>query len=146
GCSAYRVQAPTHPGVTDHRDTVWSYVWGVIPGQPEVDCQGQAIAEVTMTSNLGFDLLAVVTLGLVAPKTVEWKCAGATPSGGTIGGGAIGSRAIESGTVESTPVDDTTIDELSFEDTGEKQIDRMDFEDEASEDDDQDDDVDGGGR
>ena len=84
GCSTVRVQAPERPGVADRQTTAWSYAWGLIPAFPEVDCQGQALAEVTVESNLAYDLLSVITLGLVSPKTVEWKCAGATPSGGTI--------------------------------------------------------------
>lgn len=83
-CSSYRLSAPGHPGVTDHRDVAWSFAWGLVPGNPEIDCQGQTLAEVTVESNLAFDLLSVVTLGLAAPKTIEWKCAGATPSTGTI--------------------------------------------------------------
>ena len=84
GCSTVRIQAPEQPGVADRPKVVWSYVWGLVPAKPKVDCQGQALAEVTVESNFAYDLLSVLTLGLVSPKSVEWKCAGATPSTGTI--------------------------------------------------------------
>ena len=84
GCSSVRLRAPGHPGVADRSEVVWSYAWGLVPAVIDGECQGQALAEVTVRSPVGYDLLAVVTFGLVAPKKVEWRCAGATPSGGTI--------------------------------------------------------------
>lgn len=84
GCSLYRVHAPEHPGVLDDQQIVWSYAWGLVPGVPEIDCQGQPLAEVTIHSHFAFDLLGVLTLGLASPKRIEWKCAGADPSEGEI--------------------------------------------------------------
>ena len=83
GCSTYRVHAPHHPGVIDDGEVVWSLAWGLIQEKPKVECNDQALAEVTVKSNFAFDLLTVVTLGFMSPKKVEWKCARAKPSTGT---------------------------------------------------------------
>jgi hypothetical protein len=64
---------------------VWSFIWGLAQEQPTIDnCQGQALAEVLMSTNLGFALLTVVTAGFVAPQIVEWTCAGAESSPGQV--------------------------------------------------------------
>ena len=83
-CSLYRVHAPGEPGVTDRSKVVWSLGWGLAKGEPEVDCQGAALAELTIKSNLAYDLLSVLTLGLASPKKLEWKCASANPTPGAI--------------------------------------------------------------
>lgn len=86
GCYAYRVQAPNHPGVTDPRSkTIWSLAWGLAQQQPAVDCHGEALAEVTVKSNLLFDIFTVATLGFASPKRVEWRCSHADPGTGTFG-------------------------------------------------------------
>ena len=90
GCSSFRVRAPERPGATDHSKVVWSYAWGLVPGLPEVECQGQALAEVTVDSHVGYDLISVITLGLASPKKISWTCARAVPDVGVIDLGAAG--------------------------------------------------------
>ncbi len=87
-CYHYRAQPPGPAGMgsTDYAGgVVWSFVWGLVQQNPQIDnCQGQALAEVRVTSNFGFALLTVATLGLAAPAKVEWRCAKAQPRGGEI--------------------------------------------------------------
>ena len=85
-CYHFRAQAPTVPGKTEpEREVVWSFIWGLAQEQPTIDnCQGQALAEVHMSTNLGFALLTVVTVGFAAPQIIEWTCAGAEPSPGEV--------------------------------------------------------------
>jgi len=87
-CYHYRAQVPEAAGApaTEYvGDVVWSFVWGLVQENPRIDnCQGQALAEVRVTSNFGFALMTVATLGLVAPARVEWRCAKAQPTGGEI--------------------------------------------------------------
>ena len=87
-CYHYRVAAPgpVSPGVTEPKgEVLWSFVWGLIQEYPRVDnCQGQGMAEVRASTNLGFVLLTVVTLGLASPMQVEWRCAPPTPPEGRI--------------------------------------------------------------
>ena len=83
-CSSYRVRAPDRPGATDHSKIVWSYAWGLVPGLPEVDCPSKLLAEVTVDSHVGFDLIGIITLGLASPKKVSWTCARPQTTNGVI--------------------------------------------------------------
>ncbi len=83
GCYQYRAQAPGYPGVTNGGEVIWSFLWGAVKEDPKIDnCNEQALAEVTVRDNFGFALLTVVSLGLVSPKKVEWKCARPQPTEG----------------------------------------------------------------
>jgi hypothetical protein len=82
GCFHYRLAAVTPdgtalpPATEPQSVTLWSYAWGLV--QPNVrpsTCQGNGVAEVTSSTNLGFVALTVVTLGLVSPLEVQWRCA-----------------------------------------------------------------------
>ena len=88
-CAHYRVQAPGAAGAsaTEARsETLWSLGWGLVQERPRVDnCQDQALAEVTQSTNLGFALISVLTLGLAMPQQVEWRCAKAQPTPGDLG-------------------------------------------------------------
>ncbi|RKH65687.1 hypothetical protein [Corallococcus llansteffanensis] len=88
-CAHYRVQAPGHagaPATEPEGEVLWSLAWGLVQEQPRVDnCQDQALAEVTQSTNLGFALISVVTLGIAMPQRVEWRCAKAQPSPGELG-------------------------------------------------------------
>lgn len=85
GCYTYRLQAPGQYGVAVKGEVVWSFAWGLIQEQPRIDnCNNQAMAEVTVRSNLAFELITVATLGFASPKKVEWKCAPPQPSEGVI--------------------------------------------------------------
>ena len=79
GCYHYRAQAPDIAGApaTEYSgEVVWSLVWGLVQENPRIDnCNNQPLAEVRVTTNFGFALLTVVTLGLAAPAKVEWRCA-----------------------------------------------------------------------
>ena len=75
-CYTYRTQAPDQIAVADSSAIAWSFAWGFINQQPKItNCNGQAFSEVTVKSNLAFDLLTVITLGAVSPKKIEWHCA-----------------------------------------------------------------------
>jgi hypothetical protein len=82
-CYSYRTHAPGYPGVQEGGGkTIGSYLWGIFNEEPQVECNDQALAEVTVVDNLGFTLLTVVTLGIVNLKQIEWKCARANPTDG----------------------------------------------------------------
>lgn len=73
---------------TDYEgETVWALGWGLLQERPFIDnCQGQPLAEVQVTTNLGFTLLTIVTLGFASPARVQWRCAKPTPTDTPIGG------------------------------------------------------------
>jgi hypothetical protein len=77
GCYHSRV-APIRslPADDGHSVTEHALVWGLYQARAEQpDCQGNGVAEVTATSNLGYSLISVVTLGFWMPSELEWKCA-----------------------------------------------------------------------
>ncbi len=68
-------------------EIVWALAWGLVQEAPRIDnCEGQDLAEVEVTSNLGFALLTIMTLGFVAPVKVEWRCGKPAPTDSVIGG------------------------------------------------------------
>ncbi|MBN8230850.1 hypothetical protein JYK02_25365 [Corallococcus macrosporus] len=88
-CAHYRVQAPGAAGASATEaqgEVLWSLGWGLVQERPRVDnCQDQALAEVTQSTNVGFALISVLTLGLAMPQRVEWRCAKAQPTPGDLG-------------------------------------------------------------
>jgi len=87
GCWYHRVDVPSPvTKATEYEGAVyWSFFWGAVQKEdPVKNCQGQGLAEVKVSSNLGFALLKVVTLGMVAPEHVAWRCAKAQPPEGDI--------------------------------------------------------------
>ena len=92
GCYHYQVSVagpsggePEHllPSTTLH---ACSGGWLQDQALEHVCTQDEALARVRTTSNFGYTLLTVVTLGLWAPVQVEYACANPTPATGTIGG------------------------------------------------------------
>lgn len=78
GCWYHRVEVPSPvTGATEYESaTHWSFAWGAFQREAQpANCNGQALKEVKVSSNLGFALITVVTLGLVAPERISWKCA-----------------------------------------------------------------------
>ena len=71
------------PDSLDRSETLWSVAWGL--SQQNLDTSGRSacgpdpIQSVTAHTNLGFDLLTVVTLGFVSAVTVTVRCAKPDP-------------------------------------------------------------------
>lgn len=93
GCYHYRVAAAgpagANPSTFPQSATLHAVLWGLGQDQTleHVCAQDEALAHVRTTSNFGYTLLTVVTLGIWAPVQVEYACANPTPAPGTIGGG-----------------------------------------------------------
>ncbi len=77
GCYHYRVEpVDAPPGTEPESTTQHSLFWGLVQTQAEEpNCQGNGAAEVVATTNLGFSLLTVATLGIWSPLQLEWRCA-----------------------------------------------------------------------
>jgi hypothetical protein len=70
--------------VTRTRVTIWSFLWGIgKKGRSRLECDGQGLQEVTLTSPPHYTLITIVTLGLASPKRLQGKCAKATPAPGS---------------------------------------------------------------
>jgi len=80
GCYHYRViNTHNEPG-TEYKDTVLrSYLWGLVNKPqnfhvPNCTDTCAAIDELVFSKNFGQSLLTVITLGIVSPVKVKWKC------------------------------------------------------------------------
>lgn len=77
-CYHYRIQAPQFDPSTEYqRKTVHNLFWGLVKPKDlkPANCDQKALDEVYVTTNLGYALLTVATLGIWCPMRVEWKCA-----------------------------------------------------------------------
>lgn len=78
GCYHYHVTAPKSDPATDYEHrTVHSYFWGLIQSDNvrAEDCLSNALDEVHITTNFGYSVLSVATLGIWMPLDVGWRCA-----------------------------------------------------------------------
>jgi hypothetical protein len=97
GCYHYHVAAPGFdPATEPQRQVVHSLAWGLV-NKPQTalarNCaNSNALDQVKVSSNLGYTLLTVVTLGFWSPVQVEWKCAKRNEDGNT---GVIGAVVVQ---------------------------------------------------
>lgn len=82
GCYHFRVTAPQPDPATEYEQrTVHALFWGLLQTDTRaVDCESNALDEVRVTTNFGYALVSVATLGIWVPMDVEWRCA-KEPSG-----------------------------------------------------------------
>jgi len=78
-CYQYRILTTAPDPSTEYQKKVlWSYAWGLYNNPKDftvkncIDSTG--IDEMVVTRNVGSVLLTVVTIGIVSPVTVQWKC------------------------------------------------------------------------
>ncbi len=92
GCFHYRVGAGgvagANPSTFPRAKTLHALFWGLVQDESlaGVCREGEALASVRTTSNLGFAFVTVVTLGIWSPARVEYECVNQTPATGVIGG------------------------------------------------------------
>lgn len=81
GCYHYRVIVPEPDPATEYeRRTVHALFWGLLQTDvPASDCLSNAMDEVRVTTNFGYLVASVATLGIWVPLDVQWRCA-KTPS------------------------------------------------------------------
>ena len=79
-CYDYRVINTRNDPGTEYRDTVMrSYLWGLV-NKPQnfhvPNCADTcaALDEVVFSKKFGQSLITVITLGIVSPVEVKWKC------------------------------------------------------------------------
>ncbi|MBX3192419.1 MAG: hypothetical protein KF819_35840 [Labilithrix sp.] len=77
GCYHARVRPQNSAPAEEPRSaTRHAIFWGLGQSAPvEPDCKGNGLAEVRASTNLGYTLLTVVTLGIWAPSEIQWTCA-----------------------------------------------------------------------
>jgi hypothetical protein len=77
GCYHFRVTAPQPNPATEYEQrTVHVLFWGLLQQDtPASDCASNALDEVVTTTNLGYLLISVATVGIWVPMQVKWRCA-----------------------------------------------------------------------
>ncbi len=69
-------KAANESGLTLTNKTVWTFFWGL--SQQNINptnCLGPGLAEVTVKGNVGYSLIALLSLGSAMPVNIEWRCA-----------------------------------------------------------------------
>ena len=82
-CAHFRVAPDDVSSATvEEQRRVKTIAWGAMePLVAPANCHGNGLAHVMVTMTAGDTLIAVVTLGLVRPATIEWTCAKANSGG-----------------------------------------------------------------
>lgn len=91
GCYNYRVSAfHADPGTEFKEKTVHSLFWGLVQKDTVLfasNCDSldiKGLAEVNVTTNFGYAVITVATLGIWCPMKVKWKCGKPCPREGVI--------------------------------------------------------------
>lgn len=80
GCYHYRVTTDDRPATEYEKKTVHNLLWGLLTQDaPAADCVGEGksngLSEVRISTNLGYLIISVATVGIWVPLDVEWRCA-----------------------------------------------------------------------
>jgi len=83
GCYHTRVFTTGQPATAYTQQTVHSLFWGLVQQNVEPpttnNCVSNSMQEVRVTTNFGYAVLTVVTLGIWSPMEIEWRCAKQPP-------------------------------------------------------------------
>ncbi len=84
GCAHYRLSVTNPNPATDYKGrTFHTYLWGSIQDNEVAEnCISNTLDEVVVTTNLGYSLVTIVTLGIWNPVEIKWKCAKETTEEG----------------------------------------------------------------
>ena len=96
--SCYHVRVvppgPPKPATVTRTATGNAFFWGLLndPPNPIIadNCSGGALQEVRASTNFGYALISVLTLGIWVPLDIEWTCAKTPPPEPPIGFGDDG--------------------------------------------------------
>ena len=80
GCYHSRLTVSGEPATDYQKKTTHALFWGLVQDNVVTsNCRGDGLQEVRMSTNFGYLLLSVATLGIWVPMEVEWRCAKAAP-------------------------------------------------------------------
>ena len=79
GCYQYRVLNTNNDPSTEYQQSVmWSYAWGLVNKPKDLhvpNCgTSNAIDEVLFKKKFSHTVLTLLTLGIVSPVEVKWRC------------------------------------------------------------------------
>jgi len=87
GCSTTTVSVPNPDPVTEYRErnmTAHTFFWGLVQDPQTVvatNCESNSLDNVRVSTNYGYALVTVLSLGIWSPLDVNWRCAEAPDSG-----------------------------------------------------------------
>jgi hypothetical protein len=87
GCSTTTVSVPHPDPVTEYRErntTAHTFFWGLVQDPQTVvatNCESNSLDNVRVSTNYGYALVTVLSLGIWSPLEVNWRCAEAPDSG-----------------------------------------------------------------
>jgi hypothetical protein len=93
GCYHFRVTSKSDSDVLIHSETRHQLLWGLVGSGIELSadskdparrCDSNSLQEVSVSTNFGFALITVLTLGIWSPATVHWTCAAVPPEEGSL--------------------------------------------------------------
>lgn len=74
GCYHFRVDTTAPQGTEIHKKTMHAFLWGLVQPSPIDDCDDKGVTDVRASTNLGYQVISVATLGIWVPMDVEWRC------------------------------------------------------------------------
>ncbi|GAB3773888.1 hypothetical protein GCM10028818_15870 [Spirosoma horti] len=89
GCYHYRITTSKFdPSTGYQKKTAHSFFWGLVQKNVvATDCDAlnlKSLDEVRITSNFGYSVITVATLGIWSPVQLEWKCPKPCPREGEL--------------------------------------------------------------
>jgi hypothetical protein len=88
-CYHYRIATSRFdPSTSYQKKTAHSFFWGLVQNNViATDCDAlnlKSLDEVRITSNFGYSVITVATLGIWSPVQLEWKCPKPCPREGEL--------------------------------------------------------------
>lgn len=74
GCYHFRIDTSAPHATEVHHATKSAFFWGLMQPSAVDDCDDKGVTDVRVSTNLGYQLVAIVTLGIWVPMDVEWRC------------------------------------------------------------------------
>jgi hypothetical protein len=86
GCYHYQVEVPERlPATQWKEERLAAKFWGAIQEElTTTNCVSNAIDQVRVSTNYGYLLVGVLTLGIYVPIDVEWRCSKQPATSGTL--------------------------------------------------------------
>jgi len=80
GCYHTRLAVKGEPATDVQKVTTHALFWGLVQENvTAANCRDGGIQQVRISTNFGYLVLSVATLGIWVPLDVEWQCAKASP-------------------------------------------------------------------
>lgn len=79
GCYHFRLDSKAPFGTEVKKKTMHSLFWGLVQPSTIDSCDDKGVTDVRYSTNLGYQVLSIVSLGIWVPVDVEFRCAKRPP-------------------------------------------------------------------